>query len=232
MNKNILIIGLGGIGASLCDNLLRFINSLDEDYDVALIDGDDYNVNNFDRQSYIFSDNKAKSKYTELTNRFKRINMTYIPEYITTDNISTLIKSEDIIFLCVDNHDTRKLVSDYVNTLPGITLFSGGNEYTDGNVQVFQRKGGKKISPSLTDYHPEIDNPSDKSPHKMSCEELSISEPQLLFTNLGVATIMCWLFYNVIIRKQTVSGEVYFDILQMAASFRERSITKKKREDF
>ena len=71
----------------------------------------------------------------------------------------------------------------------------------------------------MTEYHPEIEFPEDKSPEDMSCEELSKSEPQLLITNLTVATIMCWALYSLHTGKDvTKHGEVYFDIVTMATS--------------
>jgi hypothetical protein len=58
----------------------------------------------------------------------------------------------------------------------------------------------------------------------MSCEELSNSAPQLYFTNLGVATIMCWAFYNAIIRGKFLKSEVYFDITTMTADSKSRTL--------
>jgi len=49
----------------------------------------------------------------------------------------------------------------------------------------------------------------------MSCEELSESDPQLYFTNLGAATLMCWAFYNSVIKENCERSEIYFDILTM-----------------
>jgi hypothetical protein len=95
---------------------------------------------------------------------------------------------------------------------------------TDGNVQLYVRKGGVDLTPDLCAYHPEIANPDDKLPDEMSCEELSKSEPQLYFTNLGVATLMCWMFHNAVINEQYERSEVYFDINQMAADAKVRTV--------
>jgi len=61
----------------------------------------------------------------------------------------------------------------------------------------------------------------------MSCEELQNSEPQLFFTNLGVATIMCWSYYN-IKNNDLTNSEIYFDINKMRAhsTFREPKTKK------
>ena len=102
-------------------------------------------------------------------------------------------------------------------------MISGGNEFTDGNAQLYVRKDGQDITPDLCMYHPEIANPEDKLPTEMSCEELSVSEPQLGFTNLGVAFKMCCMFYNTVIENYERS-EVYFDILTMNANSKARAV--------
>ncbi len=67
---------------------------------------------------------------------------------------------------------------------------------------------------------------TDKLPDEMSCQELSESDPQLYFTNLGVATFMCWAFYNVVVKEQYERSEVYFDILKMTADAKIRTVVK------
>jgi molybdopterin/thiamine biosynthesis adenylyltransferase len=152
------------------------------------------------------------------------------PEYVNTDNISEVIQEDDIVFIGVDNHATRKIISEYVQkSVNNITVISGGNEYTDGNVQIYIRKEGKDLTPSLTAYHPEIETPGDKSPEDMSCQELAESAPQLLFTNLTVATIMCWVFYR-LVKTEDIPGlgldksEVYFDIVSMSVLSKTREV--------
>ena len=116
------------------------------------------------------------------------------------------------------------IVSNYSNNLTDVTLISGGNDLIDGNVQIYIRQNGSDITPDLCSYHPEIANPDDKLPEEMSCEELALSEPQLYFTNLGVATIMCWAFYNVVVKGEYEKSEVYFDITQMASNAKARIV--------
>lgn len=215
---NIKVIGLGGVGSALCDNLLRFINYLDDSFYVTLIDGKMYKDRNKDRQSFTRLGNKATTKKGELAAKFANINFEAISEHITPINVMNFIKENDVVFMCVDNHITRKLISDYTSTLREMVLISGGNEFTDGDVQVFIRKEGKNITPSLTDYQSDIANPTDKSPHEMSCEELEKSEPQLLFANLTVATLMCWYFYDLITDGNIMNGsnpQVFFDMKTM-----------------
>ena len=46
------------------------------------------------------------------------------------------------MFLCVDNHKSRMIINNYCKQLNDVILFSGGNEFTDGNVQIYVRKEG------------------------------------------------------------------------------------------
>ena len=221
----IVIIGLGGVGSILCEKISRFLN-FDKKVDpkLTLVDGDSFEQKNLERQDFTTFENKAESKWKELSRKFKRIRIRALNKYVDNDTVSELIKEKNIIFLAVDNHKTRMIVSDHCKTLNDVILISGGNEYTDGNAQLYIRKEGKDLTPDLCEYHPEIRTPEDKLPEEMSCEELANSEPQLYFTNLTVATIMCWLFYNAVVNNKYTKSEVYFDISTMSVDAKTRSV--------
>ncbi len=226
--ERIVIIGLGGIGSILSDKISRYKNfKKDQETTITLVDGDYYEEKNFERQDFFSLGNKAVVKTNELKARYENINFRNIPYFIDETTVDKIISEGDTVFLAVDNHKTRKLVSDYAKNLKDITIISGGNDLTDGNVQIYVRKGGENLTPSLTDYHPEIENPEDKLPNEMSCEELQNSEPQLFFTNLGVATIMCWSFYN-IQNMDLTNSEIYFDMKTMRAHSTSREPKNKK----
>lgn len=234
MYENITIVGLGGIGSILSNSISRFINSNTKPDEpkktINLIDGDDYEAKNVERQEFSVFGNKAESKARELKHKFGNVKFVDIPFFIDTENIDNLIKNNDLVFLAVDNHKTRKLVSDHAKTLNDITIISGGNELEDGNVQLYIRKNGNDVTPSLTDYHPEIKNAVDKLPSEMSCEELQNSEPQLYFTNLGVATFMTFTFYNFLKGNYNFS-EVYFDMNTMKADSKIRKVKTTTKEN-
>jgi molybdopterin/thiamine biosynthesis adenylyltransferase len=226
MNKmGIVVIGLGGVGSILIERLCRFLNySNDLSADILLVDGDKYEAKNYERQEFIRLGNKAVIKATELQMKYPKLRLEAFEEYVTPENISEVIREGDIVFMGVDNHKTRMIVGNYCKELKNVILISGGNEFTDGNVQLYVRKEGKDLTPDLCRYHPEIANPTDKLPNEMSCEELANSDPQLYFTNLGVATIMCWTFYNAVVKESYERSEIYFDILSMNASSKIRAI--------
>lgn len=210
----IKVIGIGGIGCALLPFLGRYLNYRGERARVTLIDGDEFDRSNADRQAFGTLGNKARVKAGEMAREFQHLSFRAVPEYITEVNIAQYIQDGDTIFLAVDNHKTRKLVSDHCEKLAAVTLISGGNDFTDGNVQVHIREGGRDRTAPITRFHPEIRNPRDRSPAEMSCEELMEQRaPQLLVTNLAIASAMLNAFYSISLGNLQY-GEVYLDIIE------------------
>jgi molybdopterin/thiamine biosynthesis adenylyltransferase len=215
---DIKVIGIGGIGCALLPYLARYLQVSGEPARLTLVDGDAFEARNADRQAFPELGNKAKVKAMELARQFEDLSFRAVAEFVTPENVGRIIRSGDVVFLGVDNHTTRRVVSDQCQFLPEVTLISGGNDYTDGNVQVYLRKAGRDVTLPLTRFHPEIAEPKDRSPHEMSCDEFSqLAAPQLLFTNLAVASAMLNAFYAWRLGKLTY-GEVYLDILEGKAS--------------
>ena len=206
-------IGIGGIGCALLPFLCRYLQYAGEPARLTLIDGDSFERVNAPRQAFSAPGNKAEVKSRELAREFEALAFRSVPEYVTPDNVARLIGAGSVVFLMVDNHASRNLVSRHVYSLADLTLISGGNDYEDGNVQVYVRQGGRDLTPSLTRYHPEIAHPQDRNPAALSCEELmAAGAPQLLFANLMVASLMLNAFYA--IRQGRLNySEVYLDIV-------------------
>jgi molybdopterin/thiamine biosynthesis adenylyltransferase len=207
-------IGIGGIGCALLPFLCRYLQYSEVRARLTLIDGDGFERSNAPRQAFSRLGNKAEVKSIELAREYEVLSLRAVPEYVTEANIGRLISEGEVVFLMVDNHASRNLVSRHAATLADLTLISGGNDYEDGNVQVYIRQGGQDLTPSLSRYHPEIVTPQDQNPGTMSCEELmAAGAPQLLFANLMVASLMLNSFYA--IRQGRLNySEVYLDILQ------------------
>ena len=210
---DIKLIGIGGIGCALLPHLARYLQSNGERARLTLVDGDAFEVRNGDRQAFSELGNKAKVKASELARQFEDLSVRAVSEFVTPENVGKIIRSGDVVILAVDNHKTRRLVSDHCQVLSEVTVISGGNDYTDGNVQIYVRLADRDVTLPLTRFHPEIADPRDRSPHEMSCDELSQEAvPQLLFTNLAVASAMLNAFYAWRQGKLRY-GEVYLDIL-------------------
>lgn len=217
-NQNIKVIGAGGIGTCLLPTLCRYLN-YDKRFDfveVCIIDGDEYEERNKERQHFSRIGNKAEVTVEKLGEEFDRIFLRSQGVYLTEDNIVRIIREDDLIFCCVDNHKTRKLVSDRCKELKNVILISGGNDFSDGNVQIYIREDNKDITVPITEWHPEIANPTDKNPgdteKQPGCLALAQASPQLVIANNSVASRMLEVFYSLLEGKVDFT-EVYFDCL-------------------
>jgi hypothetical protein len=221
-DSRIKVVGLGGIGCIVLQYLTVFLKSLDRPLRLVLIDGDRFEVANNRRMIFQTVGNKAEVKAAEIVAWLGpcEVSVVAVPQYVTVESIEKLIRPGDYVFLCVDNHPTRKLVSDHCARLSSVALFSGGNEGVDpprergtyGNVQVYLRRDGRDVTAPLTRFHPEIANPKGKLPSEASCVELAASTPQILFTNLGVASAMLNAFFAHTCRRLAYQ-EVKLDVL-------------------
>lgn len=216
--RKIKVIGAGGIGSHLLEPLARYLSYTPDNIEITVIDGDQFEDRNRERQRFANAANKATETVNQLSQQFTKIHFRAKAEYITDENVVASVRENDIVFLCVDNHATRKLVSDRCQELDNVVLISGGNDYTDGNVIVYIRKDGKDVTKAPTALYPKIAKPEDKNPgtltatERQGCEQEARTNPQLLFTNLAIASCMCNCYYAY---EQGKAGfeQVYIDIL-------------------
>lgn len=201
--SSIKIIGLGGIGAAVAQAMAQFLAFRPIANALYLIDGDTYEDRNRERVLFEGCGNKAVVKAQELIRATgQRVPILPVPEYATPRNARRLIEEGDLIFLCVDNHASRKLVSNRCRRLKDAVLISGGNDGiqdgkagTFGNVQIYIRRDGRDATNPLTRFHPELAHPRDRRPDEQGCAALAPAAPQLLFTNLSVAAAMLATFH-------------------------------------
>lgn len=227
ISGRVVVVGLGGIGSWLTAMLSRYLAHRPEKdfWQIILVDGDDYEPGNAARQlfpSLSVLPNKADCTAGSI---HSRVTAGSIPAFLgdeppARDGIRVIharnvLRSGDVVFTCVDNHKARKHIASVCQELPDVVLISGGNDLTDGNVQVYVKEEERELTPTITAYHPEIARPLDKSPHEMSCEELAESgTPQLIFTNVQAAVLMASAFYRHLEQK-TPLPETYFDIVAL-----------------
>ncbi|MHC4953584.1 MAG: ThiF family adenylyltransferase [Planctomycetota bacterium] len=201
---SIKLIGLGGVGGIVARYLTVFLTALDADIRLVFVDGDTFESRNAERMVFAHAGNKAAVLRDELTVHTveSRVTMVAVEEYVQPDNLDRLVRDRDLVLLAVDNHATRKLVSEHCSGLRNVCLISGGNDGagadssgrerrgTYGNVQMYMRREGEDRTPALTRHHPEIAEPADSMPHELSCQELYESVPQILFANLATASAL------------------------------------------
>lgn len=221
-NTSVKIVGLGGVGGIVLDYLALFLKSLQIPLRLVLIDGDAFEPANQQRMRFSRAGNKAEVKASEIAGVLDDSDVTLVavPEYLQPDNLDRLIREGDYLFLCVDNHPTRRLASEHVAKLRNLVLFSGGNDGVElpdkrgtfGNVQIAIRRDGVDLSAPITRFHPEIRDAQGKLPSQIDCGQLAVSSRQILMANLAVASAMMNAFFAYACGRLSYQ-EVQFDIL-------------------
>jgi len=110
--SKVYVIGAGGLGSSLL--LYLAASGCGE---IIIIDGDYVQLNNLQRQ-IIFNQNdiganKAEVAKAKLLALNEHIKVTAIPQFITAENINTVLQENGLIADCSDNFNTRYLINDY-----------------------------------------------------------------------------------------------------------------------
>lgn len=196
----VTIVGIGGIGSHLSDWVARYLTYRHPGATLTLVDGDTFEDRNRERQAFDRAGNKAQSKVATLAARFPEIAVDSVPEFLSPENADFVVLEGEIVLVCVDNHATRRLISEIAGRRGDLSVISGGNGDTWGTVQIYLRRGGQDLTPPLTQDHPEIAQPRDRAPYELDCEERAAAgEPQLLGANLMAAVVM----YNALWRLDT-----------------------------
>ncbi len=220
----IRVIGLGGIGGTVATTVVRFVSALREvNAHIDLIDGDAFEERNRERMDFPDFGNKAAVIAEDLLDRYRRPGLVIrgVEHYLDAENVGKWIAEGDIVLLCVDNHATRKLVSDRTAELADVILISGGNDGVEGgergtygNVQVYRRDGGVERNPPLDRFHPEIAEPADHVPGPSCIDLAGTDAPQITFTNLVAAAAMGSAFYRELLTDSPAEryDESCFDI--------------------
>lgn len=228
--RSVKVVGLGGVGSAVSQALAQFLGvGAPRGTTLYLIDGDAFEDKNRARVVFQNGGNKALSKARELASFCGgAVAIVPVPKYVTPHNVHKMFGERDVVFLAVDNHATRRCVSNRCRKLRDVVLISGGNdgiedgrEGTFGNVMIYERAAGRDVTSPLTKYHQEIAKPRDKRPDEVGCLGLAQSSPQLLFTNLAVAAGILGTFYAWLTGRLSYE-EVFFDV----ASGRMQSVTR------
>lgn len=186
---------------------------------LVLVDGDRFEATNLTRQACTAGDlgtNKAEALARVAGSVGLPVQV--VADHVTSDNVGHLVREGDIVLLAVDNHPARALLDRHVATLRDATLISGGNDETDGNVQVVRRRNGWSVDGHLVEIHPEIGELADREASgEPGCQVMAAERPQLLVTNLMVASAMLNALWQVVEHGSVPYSEVYLDVAQCAA---------------
>ena len=196
---SINVVGLGGIGCCLVSVLARWLCFGYSGSTLVLIDGDEYEAGNAARQRVRIGQNKATAMQKMLLEEgLRSLTILSRPERLDDSNIESYLKNGSITMLAVDNHPTRKLVSDFVESeLPDATVISGSNEGEQGCVQVYVKRSGKNLTLPLANLlYPEIMQADSLQAAIAGCGERFEQDPQILVTNNAVAAQMIVALYG------------------------------------
>ena len=224
MTERVVLIGCGGIGSQLLDPLCRYLAHRPEPRPLlVLVDGDAFEASNLNRQACTRRDlgmNKAEA--LARVARETGIACQAIGERVDETNVGVIVREGDVVLLAVDNHPARALVDRHVASLDNATLINGGNDETDGNVQLVRRRDGWSVDGHLTEIHPEIGAAADaqREQREPGCQVLAAERPQLIVTNLMVASAMLNALWQVIESGSVPYSEVFLDVIQNAARSR------------
>ncbi len=223
MASRIVLVGCGGIGSQLLPPLVRYLASRPEPRAVlVLVDGDVFEAKNLARQACSKSDlGSNKAEALAQIARTAGLACQAIPTFIDETNVRQIVREADTVLLAVDNHRARALVDDHLRSLDEATLISGGNDETDGNVQLVRRRDGRSLDGHLVEIHPEIGQAAEhEEAEGDGCQVLAAERPQLLVTNLLVASAMLACLWQISERGSVPYSEVYLDAIQCQARSR------------
>ena len=231
---HIKVIGVGSIAHCLLPTLCRYLNFNSDTFpnvQISLIDGGRFEESHRHQQDFAKVGPKACIIAEAYQEQFPQVKIFDHPVYLDDQNAVQFIQENDVVLLCVDNHKSRKLVSDRAEQLSNVTIISGGCDWTQGNVLAHIRRADKNLTPPLANkYHPEILNPTDKHPGEIAEEHNHLPEPQLLITNNYIAANMLAVFFNIVEERQWKMvldapenyAELYCDLTTLTTKTRSR----------
>jgi molybdopterin/thiamine biosynthesis adenylyltransferase len=225
----VILVGAGGIGTWLAEGVARLLEWKFPGSALIIVDGDNYEPKNLERQSFSKMGNKASVKALELTDKFEKTTFIPVPKWVVGEDFkgvsdedspkikaSDLLSENDIVLAVVDNFAARKILFDTASQLNNIDVFTGGNDDgLFGSIYHYQRRDGKDITEHPVHFHPEYESPPDKNPGELSCQERAEIDggTQLLATNMAVAAFILGRIHHTIVNKQNPEAtEVYFDL--------------------
>lgn len=146
--KSVCVIGCGGLGGGVIENLTRLGVG-----ELTVVDSDVFDMTNLNRQVLSNEENIGKSKAAEAASQMKLINseadITPIQIEITEENCRQIVAGHDLVIDAVDNIKTRHVLEEACEK-EGITLIHGAIGGWSGQVAV-DRPGDKlfqKIYPA------------------------------------------------------------------------------------
>lgn len=231
--RRMIVVGAGGVGGWLCEGLARMLEFRIPQSALVIVDGDNYEPKNHERQSFQELGNKAQVKARQMAKFFPNTFIVPDSRWVVDEvkgevdglvAASDLLAEGDVVYAVVDNFAARKAIFDAAREFDNIDVFTGGNDdQLFGSVYHYQRRDGKDITDHPVEWHSELENPPDRNPGELSCQERAELEggTQLLATNMTVAGFLLGRTEMVILNgEEDKQSEIMFDLGEgLASSF-------------
>lgn len=239
IKKIIKIIGLGA-NFPLRDFMGFWISRLAPDFYLELIDGGTYKPRHVDHELFTELGKKVTVSKKILQRNFPNLkNIGAIPFYIGEKRskdfklAGDLIHDGDIIFLCVDNDLTKKIILKQCRWLKNVVIVIGGVDGVDVHILIYIKIRGVEITPNPISYDPFIMNPNDQLPagsdNEECLDEAAKQKPNIFSINIACA-LMAGAFYSILahLEKEIIdqfdTQEIYFNVKKLKM----RTVTHQK----
>lgn len=133
LSARVLLFGVGGVGSALAEFLVRSGIS-----NLTIVDYDNIDITNINRQLVAFQDNVGRKKVEELSLKLKNINpnlkIQEFPIKLNADTISLLnLDNYDFILDCIDDISAKKMLIKEANKHKKYLLsaMGAGNRYAE-----------------------------------------------------------------------------------------------------
>jgi molybdopterin/thiamine biosynthesis adenylyltransferase len=226
MTRPYILIGAGGTGSILFPALVRYLENyhrhIDDDFSLTVIDGKEVSPTKLERQLF-FGRYAGNPKATALVEQYESDPdvIIAVPRYLSDDNIHG-IGEGSVVMIAADNFPVRARIEAHCKTLSQVAVINGGNEMTDGSLQLYVRLGGKDITPPLSQGHPELLEDDKRDPAALTCQQVAElpSGEQTIIANMMSATAMLnalrrlhnWEDAYETDKDVTLPEEVFFDM--------------------
>lgn len=193
--KRVLVVGCGGLGGHIIDQLARIgIGSL------RVVDGDVFEPSNLNRQLLssvpALGVSKAKTAADHIASVNPETAVEAVETFLTESNASELIEGCDIILDALDNISSRKILAS--------ACADAGIPYVYGAIQGWVAQAA-------------VSMPGDQLIEALYPEEIEISDKSVLsFTPALCASLQTSLCVKYLVGRPVETGTVYyFDLLNL-----------------
>lgn len=211
----VIIVGAGGIGSALFQDLCRF---LPHTIDVHLMDGDRVEGKNLQRQHFSKRDmgrNKAEALAEKASVAVGMDRVYYHPTYLTgpgqLERISRHYKEGVVLLGAVDNHPARRHMEHFVKEF-GLPVYyvDCANELDRGEVVAVHRDRSGITGRLRSEIDPSVLTDNTGDPTTSSCtQQLDAGNVQVLYTNRKAAILALELIHHHL-RGDTRVGITFF----------------------